>query len=224
MNCTNVVIVVPHRTIECTLERGVGANISLMIEVSGNIFIGAFSYQGKFSTKRKKRKSNGINIFVAPAVVNVTQPSTTGGEITIIGRNFGNDASVVTVEVIERGARAQKTCNNVTIMEDDKIITCILNAGTGKDHSIVITVASQSITSLFSYAGNILLFLIIIKNILISYRTFIQFHLASCFGNNRRKHYINWYAFLIIIWVVFLFLFCSMKVPILEMTFPKYKL
>lgn len=126
--CTSPQIVTPATVISCTAVPGTGVNRGLSVTVSGQRTTGAFAYQG-------------------PAVTSATAASTSGGVITIQGRNFGVSGTPISVTV------GGKPCTSPASQMNYISVTCTVAAGVGMTLPVTIIVDGQSHTaSVYNYS------------------------------------------------------------------------
>ncbi len=95
--------------------------------------------------------------YLVPTVATITPPTltTSGGRITIVGTNFGNNASLISVTV-----GGSIVCSNIAIVADHTSISCDLPGKVGVNLPVSVTVdgLSNNVTAngqAFSYTlGN----------------------------------------------------------------------
>ncbi|KAH3756150.1 tyrosine protein kinase [Pelomyxa schiedti] len=134
--CTNATVTIAHKQISCKapVGQGTGKNISVVVPVSA---IG-------------KSQSDLATFFSykIPEILSCSSVDTTGGKITISGRNFGIGSVKVNLTLDGR----EVICANATLKVDHTQITCYAPAGVGQNNLIKVTAESQSNQEyLFSY-------------------------------------------------------------------------
>ncbi|KAM3570220.1 hypothetical protein VYU27_007700 [Nannochloropsis oceanica] len=130
--CTDAVVVSDGQ-ISCITPPGVGGNLSIAVTLSGV----DVSLPQSFS-------------YAAPLLVTVVPETanTDGGDLVIMGRNFGHTS--VGLEVLI----GDQLCMEVKMVYEHQLITCKYPPGTGKDLPMLVTVSGQSNTPprAFNYA------------------------------------------------------------------------
>jgi hypothetical protein len=76
-----------------------------------------------------------------PFVLNANNVPVGGGTLQIYGLNFGKDASVIEVEIVDTTNQNTFECVNVSVVIPNSIVSCsIVDIGTGRSKHIAITV------------------------------------------------------------------------------------
>eukprot|EP01110_Echinostelium_bisporum_P002942 TRINITY_DN17231_c0_g1_i1.p1 TRINITY_DN17231_c0_g1~~TRINITY_DN17231_c0_g1_i1.p1 ORF type:complete len:384 (-),score=111.34 TRINITY_DN17231_c0_g1_i1:40-1191(-) len=70
----------------------------------------------------------------APVVTGITNTDTSGGIVTILGRNFGTNTSLISIVIDE------KECNVTSVSEFQNVTYCSIGPGTGTSKSVVVQV------------------------------------------------------------------------------------
>ena len=130
--CTDA-LVESDGLVSCTTPPGVGGNLSISMSLGG---VEAASPQ-PFT-------------FAAPLLVTVVPETanTEGGDLVIMGRNFGAASGALEVLI------GDQMCKEVKMVYEHQLITCKYPPGTGKDLPMLVTVSGQSNTPprAFNYA------------------------------------------------------------------------
>jgi len=111
--CDNVILVTAHEKLTCFAPEGTGLQ-SLIITVNGQSSLKeSISYQ-------------------IPVVRGSTTTTTKGGDVVLEGTNFGNDLSLVSVNI------DGKSCTPTWVSHNG--LKCTVGAGTGSGKTIIVTV------------------------------------------------------------------------------------
>jgi len=132
LECTDAVVV-SDGLITCLTPTGYGANHSLAVSVGG------------LHARLDESFSYGAPLLVT--IVPETA-STDGGELVIMGRNFGQDAELLEVRI------GDEVCREVKMVYENQLLTCEYPAGGGQDLPMTVSVGGQTNTPprAFSYA------------------------------------------------------------------------
>lgn len=115
-------VVVSDALIQCTTPSGRGANLSIAVDIGGQ--------HAQLETDFA---------YGAPLLVTVVPETanTDGGDLVIMGRNFGNDAALVEVMI------GDETCRDVKMVYEHQLLTCKYPTGGGKDLRMTVSLAGQ---------------------------------------------------------------------------------
>jgi hypothetical protein len=132
LECANAVVA-SDSLITCTTPAGYGANLSIAVSIEGlhARLDRAFSYGAP------------LLVTIVPETAN-----TDGGDLVIMGRNFGQDANLLEVLI------GDEVCRDVKMVYEHQLITCAYPAGGGKDLPMTVQVGGQTNNPprAFSYA------------------------------------------------------------------------
>jgi len=130
--CTDAVVVSDGQ-ISCSTPPGVGGNLTIAMSLGGV----EASLPQSFN-------------YAAPLLVTVVpeNANTDGGDLVIMGRNFGHASGGLEVLI------GDQLCKEVKMVYEHQLVTCKYPPGTGKDLPMLVTVSGQSNTPprAFNYA------------------------------------------------------------------------
>lgn len=115
-------VVVSDSLIQCTTPSGRGANLSIALDLGG----------------QRAQLEAGFS-YGAPLLVTVVPETanTDGGDLVIMGRNFGSDAALVEVRI------GDEACRDVKMVYEHQLLTCKYPAGAGQDLRMTVSLAGQ---------------------------------------------------------------------------------
>ena len=132
LECADAVVV-SDALITCTTPSGRGANLSLAVSIGG------------LHARLDRNFSYGAPLLatIVPETAN-----TDGGDLVIMGRNFGHDAALLEVLI------GEEPCRDVKMVYEHQLLTCKYPAGGGKELPLTVSLAGQtnSPPRAFSYA------------------------------------------------------------------------
>jgi IPT/TIG domain-containing protein len=121
-SCTNIIILVAHSQITCTVPQGTGINHPLVLWVGSRA-------SNSFYLSRQNPSINSLNLTIIPKIA---------VSISINGSNFGSNVGLISVTL--NGV----PCTGITLSIAQMEITCTLPAGSGSSIPLVVTVDGQS--------------------------------------------------------------------------------
>ncbi|KAF2070534.1 hypothetical protein CYY_008152 [Polysphondylium violaceum] len=127
--CTDIKITGDHTVLECTAPVGTGVqDITITVDGLSNTISSIFSYD-------------------LPSISQNSLVSTIGGDTTtLVGKNLGNDASLINVLI------GNQECKNVKIIVPHSSISCVAPSGQSIDNTITIAVNKQQTSfDIFNY-------------------------------------------------------------------------
>uniref|UniRef100_A0A7S0R613 IPT/TIG domain-containing protein n=1 Tax=Pyramimonas obovata TaxID=1411642 RepID=A0A7S0R613_9CHLO len=127
-----------HTMIEFTVPPGSGAQISLGLRLPV-YFQSGLTTQDNIPVIPGPNASVTFN-YAKPLVLEVTPSGTEGGMVTIVGDNFGPAGSPF-LESVRIGGVA---CTTPNVTVENTEIQCLLQAGSGRDLPVIITVNGQA--------------------------------------------------------------------------------
>lgn len=132
LECTDA-RVVSDALITCTTPTGRGANLTLAVSIGGL----------HARLDRNFSYSAPLLATIVPETAN-----TDGGEVVIMGRNFGHDAALLEVRI------GDEVCRDVKMVYEHQLLTCKYPPGGGKELPLTVALAGRtnSPPRAFSYA------------------------------------------------------------------------
>ncbi|KAK3244473.1 hypothetical protein CYMTET_45911 [Cymbomonas tetramitiformis] len=136
--CTDIAFTTADTTITCTMSAGMGTGLTITLTLSSDT-----------GYSKSVTLASALS-YDAPVVTSASSTSTSGGTVTIIGYNFGTDASLISA--IVNGQTL--TSLNLTV-SDTTLVGTYGQAGTGANLAVIVTADTQSsaTANVFNYSS-----------------------------------------------------------------------